>query len=94
MQTLTLIVVGLIVLAAFWLAGRMFGEGGRKGAGLALRVFLPVWLVAAVANLAIGYYVAETALWREILAFIAVFGIPAAAAILLMRAGNRPPDVA
>jgi hypothetical protein len=94
MQTLTLVVIGLIVLAAFWLAGRMFGEGGRKGAAVALRVFLPVWLVAAVANLAIGYYVAERQLWMEIPVFIAVFGIPAAAAIMLLRLGNRPRDVA
>jgi len=89
MQTLTLIVIGLIVLAAFYLAGRMFGEGGPKGAALALRVFLPVWLVAALANLAIGYYVAEVPLWTEILVFIAVFGIPASVAILLLRGGSR-----
>jgi len=94
MQTLTLVVIGLIVLAAFWLAGRMFGEGGRKGAALALRVFLPVWLVPAAANLAIGYYVAERPLWTEIFVFLAVFGVPAAVAIVLLRGGNRPRDMA
>lgn len=96
MQTVTLIVVGLIVLAAFYLAGRFLGEGGRRGAAQALRIFLLVWLVAALANLAIGYYVAAHALWIETALFFLIFGIPAACAVLLLRntQDKQPKDVA
>lgn len=89
MHTLTMVVAGLIVLAAFWAAGRMFGEGGRRGAAQGVRVFLPAWLAAAIANLAIGYYFADVPLLTEIAVFVAVFGIPAAAAITLLRSTKR-----
>lgn len=77
MQTLTLLVVGLIMLAAFYSAGRMIGAGGRRGSASAMRIFLPVWLIASLANLAIAHYVAERALWSEILLFVVIFGMPA-----------------
>lgn len=88
MQTVTLIVVGLIVLAAFHVGGRMIGEGGRAGAATGLRLFLPVWLLASLANLAIAYYVSERSPAIEIVLFVLVFGIPAAAAIWLLRKGR------
>lgn len=80
MHVLILIVIGLVVLAVFAFVGRLIG---RPAAGAL--PFIWVWLVASVANGAVGVVQAGIPLINEIGAFIPIFGIPAAAAWYLAR---------
>ena len=67
---------GLIGLAVFWFGFRMFGRPGAAGA----RLFIWVWLAAALLNGAAGVVTAGIPLINEAAAFIPIFGIPAAVA--------------
>lgn len=80
MRTLTLIVTGLVVLAACALIARAAGKSPAAGA----RWFLPFWLVASLANLYLGtthgYSVAY-----ELPFFGLMFGVPALVAFAVMQ---------
>ena len=77
MYILTLVILGLIVLAAFVLGARLLlGGSGAEGAG----AFIWVWLTFAIANGFYGILAAGIPLLNEIGAFIPIFGLPAAAA--------------
>lgn len=83
MHVLILIVVGLIVLATFVLVARLVGARGHAVDGTS--AFIWVWLIASIANGAVGVLRAGIPLLNEIAAFIPIFGVPAAVAWYLSR---------
>jgi len=76
MHIVVVVVIGLIVLTAFFFGASLIGRGGSAGAF----VFIWLWLVIAVGNGAYGVLRAGLPVINEIVAFIPIFGIPAAAA--------------
>jgi hypothetical protein len=81
MHILTLVIFGLGALAVFFFGARLFNRSGRTGA----IAFIPVWLIAALLNGAVGVMGVGIPLVNEIGAFIPIFGIPAAVAWYLAR---------
>jgi hypothetical protein len=73
MHVLMLVVIGLVVLAAFYFGAGLFGRTGQNGAF----VFIAVWLAASLVNGAVGVLHAGIPLMNEIGAFVLIFGIPA-----------------
>jgi hypothetical protein len=83
MHILMLIGIGLVVLAAFILVARSLNRAGRAVDGALL--FIWVWLIASIANGAVGVSLAGIPLLNEVGAFIPIFGVPAAVAWYLTR---------
>ena len=81
MHTLIVIGIGCITLGACALLGHSFG--GSSGAATGFLVFLPLWLIGAAVNLAIGVRQAGYTLAEEAPIFLLVFAVPAAVALLL-----------
>jgi hypothetical protein len=85
MHTVMVVAGGLAALAVFVLVSVLLGRGPAIGA----RWFIPAWLVAALVNLYLGTTHGYTVL-QEIPFFLIVFGVPALAALAVMRwAGSR-----
>ncbi len=86
MHTVTMVGAGLAALALFALAASVFG----KSAAAVARWFLLPWLIVSLVNLYIGTTHGHTVVGE--LPFLAiVFGVPALAALAVMRwskAGN------
>ena len=72
---LTVVVFGLVALAAFYFGAGLLHRSGRTGAWL----FIWVW-PASLLNGAVGVARAGIPVLNEIGAFIPIFGIPAALA--------------
>jgi hypothetical protein len=73
---------GLALLAAFCFIGRR-----TSGPNLlrAARVFIPVWAIASVINLTVGVVSAGYTIAQELPILVVVFGVPATAALLIIR---------
>jgi hypothetical protein len=80
MRTLTLVVIGLVVLAACAAIARLAGRAPAAGA----RWFLLFWLAASLVNLYLGVSHGYT-LTYELPFFALMFGVPALAALAVMR---------
>ena len=85
MHTLAMLLVGLLLLALFaggaaWL-NRSRGSARLDGPFL----FIWVWLAACVVNFWVGVSLAGVSAIVELGVFLVVFGVPAAAAVLLRR---------
>ena len=83
MHIIILVAIGLLILAAFLLVGRLISRGEHKVDGT--RPFIWVWLIASIANGAVGVLQAGIPLLNEAAALIPIFGVPAAAAWYLSR---------
>jgi hypothetical protein len=83
MHVVMFVAFGLLALAAFWLIAWLLNRRGFSldGAG----IFIPVWLLSALVNAAVGFAHVGIPLVNEIGAFIPIFGIPAAIAWYLSR---------
>jgi hypothetical protein len=81
-HTVKVILGGFALLAVCVLAGRFIG-GTRQGMATATIVFLPLWLAGALINLWIGVTRAGYAVAEEAPIAVVVFGIPAAAALVV-----------
>jgi hypothetical protein len=80
----TVIVVGSgLALLAIALALAWWLGAGNASLVLAAQVFIPVWLVAAVANLWMGVSKGGYSVVEELPFFAVVFGVPAALAGLV-----------
>lgn len=75
MHTLMMVIGGLVALAVFWMAARLLGAN----AGAAVRLFIPLWLIASIINLCVGVFRAGIPLMTEIPVLAVVFGVPAVA---------------
>ncbi len=83
MHTVKLIAAGFALLGALHFLVRRLKLGGGDPTGLAVKLFLPLWLVASLVNLWIGVNRAGYTLLQEMPFFSLVFGLPAAFALLL-----------
>ena len=83
MHTLKVIAAGLVLLAVCLFVGRwMGGAVPATGIATAVRVFVPLWLVVAGANLWIGVSRAGYSVADEAPVFLVVFAVPAGVALL------------
>jgi hypothetical protein len=53
MRTLIIIAGGIVLLGLFAFAGSRFG-GGAESMVMAAKIFIPVWLIAALINMWVG----------------------------------------
>lgn len=85
MHILTFVLLGLGVLGFFIVVGVLLNRR-RPGYPVdAPRLFIWVWLPAALVNSAVGHLQVGIPLVSEIGAFVLIFGIPAGAALYLSR---------
>ena len=81
MHTLIVLGGGLAVLAACLLLGHAWGNG-MPGVLAGAKVFIPLWLLGAFANMWVGTHHGYS--WsEEFPIFLGIFALPAAAAALL-----------
>ena len=79
MRTAIIIGAGLIIGALFLFAGRLFGRGPETIA-LGAKLFIPLWFIAAAANMWMGVAKAGYSFMEELPIFLVIFGVPAGAA--------------
>ena len=72
MHIVIAVMVGVILLAAFFFVSSLIGKGGPSGAF----AFIWVWLIASIANGVYGVVNAAIPVLSEIGAFIPIYGIP------------------
>ena len=83
MRTALFLAAGLLLLAASLLLGRLF-SANYPGATLPATVaYVALWLVIAGANMWIGVAKAGYSVTEELPIFLLIFGLPAAAAVVL-----------
>ena len=82
MRTIVIIVGGLVTLAIFAIAGWRLG-GGAQSMVTAVKVFIPVWVLAAGINMWIGVSRAGYSITEELPIFCIIFLVPAAVAIFI-----------
>jgi hypothetical protein len=82
MRTIVIIVGGLVILGLFALAGWRLG-GGAQSMVTAAKIFVPVWLVAALINMWMGVSRAGYSIAEELPIFFLIFIIPAAVAVFI-----------
>lgn len=82
MRTIIIIVAGLVVLALFAAGGWRFGSGAASLVS-AVKVFIAVWLVAALVNMWMGVARAGYSVAEELPIFLVIFLVPAAVAAFL-----------
>lgn len=78
----------VLLLAVFLLFGHLWGAAAA-GVALAGKVFIPVWLVVAVANLWVGVNHAGYSVREELPILGLVFAVPALAAALAVWSFSR-----
>lgn len=83
MHMLTMTVIGLVLLFAFWLGGRLLNARAGRAVINGPRLFLPVWLAVSFYNGYIGVTKAGYSVQAELLVHVVVFGLPAAVAVWL-----------
>jgi len=72
-----------VLLVIFALGGGLFG--GNPAMVTAMKVFIPLWAVAAGVNMYIGVAEAGYSVMEELPIFLLIFGLPATAAGVLWR---------
>lgn len=75
---------GLVLLGLFLLLARSWGSDPSI-MGVAAKAFIPVWLTISLVNLWIGVQYAGYTVLQELPIFAVIFGVPAAAAVLVIR---------
>jgi uncharacterized membrane protein YwaF len=86
MHSIMVIGGGLVLLALFVLVGK---QGGLRSASKAALWFIPVWLLAAIANLWMGVSRAGYTVAQELPFLLLVFGVPAAMAAVIWQRFSR-----
>ena len=81
MRTAVIILGGVVLLALFAVVGWRFG-GGSPGIVTATKIFVAVWLVAALINMWIGVSRAGYSVAEEFPIFLVIFAVPTALAVL------------
>ena len=83
MRTALFLVAGLLLLAASALLGRLFSANYPGATLVATVAYVALWLVIAGANMWIGVAKAGYSVTEELPIFLLIFGLPAAAAMVL-----------
>ena len=78
MRSAIIIVGGLVLLGVFLFVGSRFG--GRRGMATAAKVFIPLWLAAALVNMWVGVARAGYSVAEELPILLVIFAVPALAA--------------
>jgi len=79
MRSVIIILGGLGLLGLFAITGWRFGDGTQSMV-TAAKIFIPVWLAAALINMWIGVSRAGYSVAEEFPIFLAIFAIPAVVA--------------
>jgi hypothetical protein len=82
MHTAIVLGGGFSLLLSCLLLGHAFG-GGMPGAVTGAKLFIPLWLIGAGVNMWLGVSQAGYSAAEEFPIFLAIFGLPAAAAGVL-----------
>jgi hypothetical protein len=83
MRTMMIILGGFVLLGLSVLAGRLIGGAGAQPMIIAAKVFIPIWLVAALLNMWVGVTRAGYSVAEELPIFLLIFALPAAGALLI-----------
>jgi hypothetical protein len=83
MRTPLFLVVGLLLLAASMLLGKLFSSNYPGAPWAATLIFIALWLGIAGANLWVGVAKAGYTLNEEFPIFLLIFGVPTIVAIFL-----------
>jgi hypothetical protein len=83
MRTAMIILGGFALLGLCVLIGRLVGAAGTQSIVTAAKVFLPIWLAAALYNMYMGVSSAGYSVAEELPIFLVIFALPAAAAVFL-----------
>jgi hypothetical protein len=83
MRTLLFLVVGLLLLAACLLLGRLFAVSYPSATQLATIAFISLWLAIAGTNLWVGVAKAGYTISDELPIFLLVFGVPTLVALVV-----------
>jgi len=83
MHMLLVITGGLLLLGVFALFGKLWG-GDLSGVAAGVKLFVPVWLAIALANMWVGVNKAGYSVAQELPILVVVFAIPAGIAALLV----------
>jgi hypothetical protein len=81
MRSVVIILGGLALLAVVALAG--WRIGGNARIATAAQIFIPIWLATALTNMWAGVFRAGYPVADELPIFLAIFGVPAAIAIVM-----------
>jgi hypothetical protein len=74
-----LALLAVFLLVGYWFGASWFGEG-PAGLAVAAKIFIPVWLIAALVNMWLGVSRAGYTVVEELPMLLIVFGGPAAVA--------------
>jgi hypothetical protein len=83
MRTIIIILGGFLLLAVCIGVVRLLG-GGVVTIGTTVKVFIPIWLIAAGINMWIGVSRAGYSVAEELPIFLLIFSLPAAAALFIL----------
>ena len=83
MRTALFLIAGLLLLGAALLLGRLFSSHYPGATFVATIAYVALWLIIAGANMWVGVAKAGYSVTEELPIFLLIFGVPAAAAILL-----------
>ncbi|WP_372522554.1 hypothetical protein [Sulfuricaulis sp.] len=83
MRTIIIILGGFLLLAVCIGAARLLGSNGVATMNIAVKVFIPIWLVAAGINMWIGVTRVGYSGTEELPIFLLIFSLPAAAALFI-----------
>ena len=79
MRTVIIILGGFVLLGLCLLAGRLIG-GSSAMMVLAAKIFIPIWLAAALLNMWVGVARAGYSISEELPIFLLIFALPAGVA--------------
>ncbi|WP_076591849.1 hypothetical protein [Herminiimonas arsenitoxidans] len=83
MRTLSFLLAGLLILAAFVLLARLFSANYPAAMTWATTIFVTLWFGIAAFNMWIGIDQAGYSFGEELPIFLLIFGVPAALSAFL-----------
>jgi hypothetical protein len=83
MRTALFLVAGLLLLGVALLLGKLFSTHYSGATFVATVAYVALWFIVAGANMWVGVARAGYSVTEELPIFLLIFGLPAAAAILL-----------
>jgi hypothetical protein len=83
MRTALFLLAGFLFLATSLIVGRLFSANFPAGTLTATVAYIALWFLIAGANMWVGVAKAGYSVTEELPIFLLIFGVPAAAAVLL-----------
>lgn len=83
MRTVLFLVSGVLLLAAALILAKLFSSNHPEAPRIATYLFLAAWLLLAGFNMWVGVARAGYSVAEELPIFLVIFGLPAAAVILI-----------